>query len=300
MNFFTRTFLKATDRDLYHKIKLQERDQLFLNKANTGRILFPAHTKPSYSFKHSGNAGDIIYSLPAAFALADNASIELFLNVDHPMNYSVERGKHPLNGVMLNSNMVAMLQPLLLSQSNIKKCAIYQNQSIDYDLDVFRRSPFDTHSGSIARWYFLHFAVNADLGKPWLTVTPDNSFNDYIVIARSLGYHSPGIDYSFLKKYRNLIFVGVPEEFNEMKQVLPAIKYQPVSNFLELAQLIAGCKFFIGNQSFPFSLAEALKVKRILEVYYICPNVIVEGINGYDFCFQEQFERIVSRLQQPQ
>ena len=300
MNFFTKIFLKATDRDLYHKIKLKERNQEFLDKANSNKIIFPVDTKPSYSFKHSGNAGDIIYSLPAAFALADNSSIELFLNVDQPMNFAIERGKHPLNGVMLNRDMVSMLQPLLLSQSKIEICDIYDNQSIDYDLDVIRQSAFETHSGNIARWYFLHFGVNADLGKPWLTVTPDTSFNDYIVIARSLGYHSPGIDYSFLNKYRNLIFVGVPEEFKEMKQVLPAITYQPVSNFLELAELIAGCKFFIGNQSFPFSLAEALKVKRILEVYYICPNVIVEGINGYDFCFQAQFERIVTRVQQQQ
>ena len=296
MNFFTKITLKATDRDLYHKKKFEEQNQQFLNKANASQVNFNIKAKPYYSFKHSGNSGDLIYSLPAVYALAENSSIELYLNLDQKMNYDIERGKHPLNGVMLNEKMFLMLQPLLLFQQQIKTCNIYHNESIDYDLDIFRKSAFNTNSGSIARWYFLHFAVNADLGKSWLQVNANSSFNDYIVIARSLGYHSPGIDYSFLSKYKKLIFVGVPEEFEEMRLVLPTLEYQSVSNFLELAEIIAGCKFFIGNQSFPFSIAEALKVKRILEVYYVCPNVIVEGINGYDFCFQPQFEKVVEKL----
>jgi len=81
-----------------------------------------------------------------------------------------------------------------------------------------------------------------------------------------------------------------------MRKFVPDIEYRPVQNFLELAEIIAGCKFFIGNQSFPFSLAEALKVNRVLEVYYSCPNVIVEGRNAFDFCFQPQFELIVQKL----
>ena len=88
----------------------------------------------------------------------------------------------------------------------------------------------------------------------------------------------------------------MPDEFEEMKKQLPKLEYKPVANFLELASVIAGSKLFIGNQSFPFSLAEALKVRRVLEVFYQCPNVLVEGANGYDFCYQPQFEKIVSDL----
>ena len=50
-----------------------------------------------------------------------------------------------------------------------------------------------------------------------------------------------------------------------------------VDNFLELAYLISSSKFFIGNQSMNFSIAEQLKKKRILEVAFACPNVIPEG-----------------------
>jgi hypothetical protein len=60
--------------------------------------------------------------------------------------------------------------------------------------------------------------------------------------------------------------------------------------------VIAGGRFFIGNQSFPFSIAESLKVKRLLEVYYLAPNVTVYGNKGFDFCAQPQFEKLVSDL----
>lgn len=298
MNHLALIWLKIKDRDLYHKKKLEEKDQKFLSKAIANQPVFPVIGKNTYSFKHSGNCGDIIYSLPTIYALSENAKAFLYLQLDQPMNYSAERSKHPLNGVMLNESIFNMLKPLLLAQTPLSICGIYNDQSIDYDLCIIRRSAFQTNSGHIARWYFLHFAVTADLSKPWLNVNPDKSFSDRIIIARSLGYHAPGIDYSFLKKYKKLMFVGVPEEFEEIKKSLPSIEYHPVSDFLELAQVIAGCRFFIGNQSFPFSLAEALKVKRALEVYYVCPNVIVEGEHAYDFCFQQQFERIVEKLDQ--
>ena len=81
-----------------------------------------------------------------------------------------------------------------------------------------------------------------------------------------------------------------------MKQSIPHLKWIQVNDFLELAGIIAGCKLFIGNQSFPFSIAEGLKVPRILEVYYKAANVIPEGENAHDFYFQEHLEELVSRL----
>ncbi len=63
-----------------------------------------------------------------------------------------------------------------------------------------------------------------------------------------------------------------------------------------MASLIAGAKLFIGNQSFPFSVAEGLKANRLLEVSANCPDVSVNGENGHEFYFQEHFESLVKRL----
>lgn len=78
-----------------------------------------------------------------------------------------------------------------------------------------------------------------------------------------------------------------------MREQVPAMTFLESSDFHHLAALISGSRLFIGNQSFPFAIAEALKVNRLLEVYYNVPNVIVAGRNGYDFCFQKQFEHLV-------
>lgn len=248
------------------------------------------------NFSHSGHAGDIIYSIPAMRELARNRKINLYLQLNQPNRDFTKSMRHPNGKVMLTEKSVSLFEPLFRVQPGFAKCEAHAGQTIHYDLTAFRSFPFDYRMGSIARWYFLTFGISRDLGQPWLTVPPDNRFNNAIVLARSSRYHTPGIDYSFLKKYERLVFVGMPDEFADMQQCIPGLEYHPVRDFLELAGVIAGSRLFIGNQSFPFSLAEAIKVKRVLEVYPQVPNVIVEGPNGYDFCYQPQFEKIVKDL----
>ncbi|MEO8175009.1 MAG: hypothetical protein ABI581_18075 [Sediminibacterium sp.] len=248
------------------------------------------------SFSHSGHAGDIIYSIPAMYALAKGRKINLYLSLNQPNLNFTKKMRHPNGNVMLTEKSVLLFKPLLLTQPQFKSCEALSGQPVHYDLTAFRQFPFDYRMGSIARWYFLTYGINWDLGKPWLQVTPDSSFNDAIVVARSSRYHTPNIEYSFLQKYTRIVFVGMPDEYAEMKKQIPNLEYKTTHDFLELAAVIAGSKLFIGNQSFPFSLAEALKVKRVLEVFPQIPNVVVEGANGYDFCYQPQFEKIVNEL----
>jgi hypothetical protein len=288
-SFFSSLLLKMKDAESYKNYKFLER----LNRIQTHPSLNTTD-KTDFHFKHSGNAGDIIYSLPAVRALSGNKNAHLHLNVGEKGNYG--KKPHPLGGIMLNDKMVDMLKPLLASQTYITSCDIYRNQDIDFDLDLIRSFPFPLNRGNISRWYFYLFAVKADLSKPWLQVEADGSWRDYIVISRSQRYQAPAISYSFLKKYEKKIFVGVESEWQEIRQHLPDIKYKPVENFIELAGIIAGSKLFIGNQSFPFSLAEAMKTKRLLEVYHLCPNVNVEGPGANDFCYQPQFEKMVEQL----
>jgi hypothetical protein len=251
--------------------------------------------KEEYHVKHSGNAGDIIYSLPAVYAIAGEASIHFHLKTGVPGIYG--KNPHPLGNVMLNDRMVEMLAPLLVAQRQIVSCTVnHGNTPIDIDLDLIRDHPFPLNRGNIARWYFYIFAVNADLSQPWLSALPDEGCRESIVVARSQRYHAPGIAYNFLQQYPDVRFVGTEAEYQEMRVMVPRLKYLPVRDFLELARIIAGSRLFIGNQSFPFSIAEGLKVKRLLEVYHLCPNVNVEGPNGYDFCYQPQLEKLVRRL----
>ena len=257
--------------------------------------LYPETDTSAVHFRHSGLIGDIIYAIPAMKVLAGEKKICLHLLINQKSLYKKSMQHYNKNKILTDKS-VEWLAPLLLSQNGFATCDIYTNQKIDYDLDEFRKLPFDYNMGHICRWYFLAYGITADLSKPWLFVNADTSFKNEIIISRSFRYRAPGIRYDFLKEHPSITFLGLPDEFEDMKTMIPHLKYRNVTNFLELAQIIAGCRFFIGNQSFPFAVAEALKVKRALEVYFECPNVIPEGEYGYDFSYQPQFEKIVRQL----
>ncbi len=273
--------------------RFREFTQQYIDKLNGVQV--PSLDLPEnrpVNFKHSGNSGDIIYAIPAMIALSGGRPFNLYLNLNKPAFYA-EHYKHPLGDVTLNQKMFDMITPLLRAQNYIEKCMVFDGEDIDADLDIMRDYPLLLDKGNIARWYFLVFPGTYDLNRQWLKVEPDREMSESIVLARSMRYQAPGINYSVLRRYSNIYFIGIPEEYEEMKQWLPELKYRPVKDFLEMAAVIAGSRLFIGNQSFPFSLAEALKVNRLLEVYFECPNVTVYGDNGFDFAFQPQFEKLL-------
>ena len=288
MNFVKRLYLKFSKKGLQNYV---------LNEI--GKIgalnLSPIITSNEVHFKHSGLIGDLIYSVPAMVALAKGKKIFLHLNTKQKANYDKSM-RHYNSVTMLNEKAVHFMAPLLLAQPNIVCCDVYESQAIDYDLDILRKLPFILNTHNIARLNLLTFGVTFNLATPWLFAKPNTTFAYEIVIARSFRYRTPGIDYTFLKKYNNLTFVGLADEYEDIKIAIPNIKFKPTTNALALASIIMGCKLFIGNQSFPFALAEALKVPRVLEIYYKRPDVIVMGDNAYDFYLQQQFEKIIKEI----
>lgn len=292
-------YLKLTDREGYKKYKedlrvRREEDFFFQRSKAINHPQLNRPQKPVTAFRHSGNIGDIIYSLPAAFGLANGGKLHYYLHVNQAADY--QHFYHPLGNVLMNDKIVDMLTPLLSYQPSIAVAKKWEGEEIDFDLDEFRNYSFHLDRGSIVRWYFQVYATYYNSAEPWLIAPADERYKNTLVIARSHRYRSPVVDYSFLKEYPNKLFLGVKEEYEDMKKALPDLVHQPVTDFLEMATIINSCKLFIGNQSFPFSLAEALKANRLLEVYYKVPNVIVEGRGANDFMYQPQFEHAVKRL----
>ncbi|WDF55166.1 hypothetical protein [Mucilaginibacter sp. KACC 22063] len=300
--------LKISDKKKYKKYKeyLGEYARLvpMMNFASSGetlnreRIAEIVKIKDHLNIVHSGNAGDIIYALPTLKAIAENfaTTIDLYLKLNQPMEYI--NNTHPLGGVMMNQKMAELLIPLIEAQPYIRHCKVLKDEIIDIDLDNVRRAGLRQDRGSIARWYGYITGITPNLYQPWLTIKPNSAYANTLVIARSQRYLSEFIDYTFLNNYPNKIFVGIKPEWDEIKKMLPGIQWVQVNNFLELAEIIAGCKLFIGNQSFPFSIAEGLKVPRLLETFLEVPNVVPEGPGAYDFYFQDHLESQVKFLMQ--
>ena len=59
-----------------------------------------------------------------------------------------------------------------------------------------------------------------------------------------------------------------------------------------MASIIKSSKFFLGNLCFAYSIAEALKVPRILETCPDFPVVFPCGENAFDFYHQNHFENL--------
>lgn len=303
VDFIKSTWWSIVDKRRYRLNKLQIHQQKIKNFLSQYKILtIPdiiniAKETPELNYLHTGNAGDIIYSLPIIKQLSRliNKPHNILLKINEPLRLATGL-VHPLKNVMLNEQTVKLMAPLLKNQTYINDCNVYADQHIHVNLSLFRKSGIYLDRGNIARWNFYTTGVTANLSEQWLFADPDLSYHNAIVIARSQRYQNPLISYSFLAVYSDVVFLGVKAEYQDIKKQIPNIRYVEVNDFLEMASIIAGSKLFIGNQSFPYSLAEALKVPRILETYYSSPNVMPEGKNGYDFYFQKHFEFLVEEL----
>lgn len=289
--------LKLKSRKEYKAEKSRLRLGLYSTRAREfdKSFEFPfSRRRSAASFKHSGHTGDIIYSLPTVFALTDSAAINLNCGMSSQLPSSFD---HPYGKEQLPERVVRLLTPLLLEQKGIHSVQIWSEGSeVDFDLDLFRDSPQDLSSGSIAQWYFPIFGVAPDVSLPWIQVEDKGGFSGSVVLARSSRYRNESIDYSFLKRYSGLKFVGIEAEFMDMRKAIPNLEFVPVADFLQLAQVIRSASLFIGNQSFPYSLAEAMKVPRILEQCLYAPNVIPVGGVAHPIRFQKQFEYVASQL----
>lgn len=252
-------------------------------------------TFPLVRFKHSGNLGDIIYALPSIdkYCSLYKKRAEILIVIGAPM-WLPNNLTHPSGAVMVTRSGAEMLQPLLLSQSYIESVVLAEysegsKPQCDIDLDGFRQcGKFNLAMGHIARYYQTLFGFAPDLEQPWISFDNSTKSGD-IVVARSSRYRNPNLDYSFLKGWK-VKFAGVKSEYNDFLLAVPDAEHVTFDNFLDLAAFIAQSRLVIANQTFIYSIAEGLKIGRILEPCLYAGNVIPIGGNNFEAFDQASFE----------
>jgi hypothetical protein len=202
-------------------------------------------------FGHSGDLGDIIYSLPAIKALGGGRLI-LF---DSP-------GK-TAHG--MNPAKVDRLRPLLEQQDYIESVE-WSDVRVETNLNGFRDHH---HHGNLAD---MHLATHGlewrHRVSPWLFVDPKPVAK--VVVQRSLRYGGNFPWREAVEVYgKDAVFVGFKDEHEEFCSKFGDIPHYDAKDFLELAQVIAGSEWFIGNQSSPLAVAHGLKHPVMME---ICPG----------------------------
>jgi SAM-dependent methyltransferase len=223
------------------------------------------------TFKHSGARGDLVYGLPAMKALGGG---KLLINID----------KTRYLGKALDSEGVEQFRELLEGEDYIEAVEVWDGSVPTYDLDDFREVEVDANLLSMG--HLTKFGVWEDLSKPWLKVKPKHVAD--IVVNRTWRYHGPFAWDELSEWLDRCVFVGSVDEYEDFMEstALETPRYE-TKTYLELARVIAGSKLFVGNQSFPYALSEALKVPRILEVCPVCPNCNPIGSNGFTSLTQD-------------
>lgn len=202
------------------------------------------------NFAHSGDLGDIIYSLPAIKAKG-GGHLTLF----------------PAPGrtrEIMTESRANVIIPLLLCQPYIHSCKF--GTGPDSALNGFRDH---WNAGNLADMHLATQGLDWRLREEaWLTVGEPGAISEFpVVFSRSERYPGNVNWAEAVRKYgRKAVFLGTRDEHRIFWHKYGPVAYRSTSSLLEAARIIGGSQMFIGNQSCLAAIAEGLKVRMILEV----------------------------------
>jgi hypothetical protein len=218
-------------------------------------------------FLHSGHIGDIIAFLPLMKSLGGGHLVI----TDHTSTPQL----------MMEGFKYESLKPLLECQDYISGVSFEKHPTnIDYDVTGFRKH---WGTGTIVEMQAKELGIEPCIEK-WLEVKPNLNLRGKIVCCRSPRYRNDLFPWrEIMDKIRDrAVFIGVHDEYGDFVQQFGNVNRFLTNNCLEIAQAIAGCDMFIGNQSSPFWIAAGLNHPLIQETCFYTPDSIVR-YNGANY-----------------
>lgn len=233
------------------------------------------------TYKHSGTTGDLIYSLALVQHLGPGA---FYLHLDQ-INWI---GSHyygskpdPFHQGRMNQGDYQFLKRFIEAQPYISSFECLDSSvAITHNLDRFRPL-FVHHPGNYVDVYCQAFGIDDPAQRtqirttPWLHLpegaSPRRVGDRDVVINRTSRWLPPQLSDQWARwraegLEARAIFVGLESEYHQFRAQtgLEGVPWEPTQDLLDLAQLIAGARLFIGNQS------QALAVAIGLGVPYAC------------------------------
>lgn len=259
-------------------------------------------------YRTSSPAGDLISFLAGIKKMYEDTGSKgiVYQRVGMP-GVSYSDSIHPFENeekepVTMNRYMFDMLQPLLKSQPYIEDFIEHRGEEVDFDFDLIRMERYTNQPhASLNRWFNYVFPQMAsDLSKKWLLFeeSPFNTHKPFGILNFTQRHRNHFVNYFFLKPHQeHLVFAGLQKERDIFCRTWDLdIPLLQVDNFLDLAKAINGCRFFMGNASMCFQIAEATKCKRMLEIFPVMPNVIPIGEYALDYYHQGAAEYYFNQL----
>lgn len=242
------------------------------------------------TFKHSGDLGDIIYSLPVIKTLGGGT---LYLDITGGEDEPSCRAQCMDGKTKFNKISYDFIKPLIEVQPYIKEVKIYQKgQKIDYNLNLFRYKFADPNSRSKTKNLLdLHMEAFGlpewDPNEPWLFVDNPIKLERKTIVTRSPRMQSnfPWFQSNKFKFRDNAIFLGLPKEHEFFEWTFDIkIPYHPVKDALEIAKILKGAKALAANSTFILSVAIGLgTVPIVQEVEPHFPTTVFLGKTNMNY-----------------
>jgi hypothetical protein len=225
-------------------------------------------------FRHAGDLGDIIFSLPAMRAMGGGIlcieAATYTRQVLTPDNWC------GIDHLLRMQPYITDVQPW----TNAVPCHVNLN---DFRARMMRSLRSGQHKDKALVDWFLesHGLSPTAKDEAWLEVPPNKVAK--VVFNRTGVNRKPGNVYlNHLFPWHRVwqiygehaVFIGHPEEYEVFCHACGYVDYYPTANLLEAARVIAGAEIFVGNQSVCHAIAEGLKKQIVLEVWREGPNCL--------------------------
>lgn len=235
------------------------------------------NTNNPKTFKHSGDLGDIIFSLPAIRALGGGI---LYLDPEggrrEPL---VSWGNGLFETTKITPKSIESARPLLEAQEYIKEIRYWDGEYVDYNLDTFR---MHVKYNNLADSHLAAFGLPfSERDSVWIKYPESKGDLPQVknLIARSCRYHGNYCFWETLDRevIANALFIGFKEEYDSFLYTFPHMRDLlriEVNDLVMMAQIIDNCDLFICNQGLPHAIGEALKKPIINEVFRPYPSAV--------------------------
>lgn len=173
------------------------------------------------------------------------------------------------------------LYPIMIQQPYINTFNIFNFQIEKYiNLNVWRRY-MDKNLWpwtNILNTVFLNNIENLEYGR-WVQFDKKNDlFKNKVVIHRGLYRNTNLINWKFLVENNDCVFVGSDyKQYSEFKYRYN-VPFQQFNTLSDLLSILNSCLFFVGNQTGPLAIANALNTPRLGELWDV---VAVHYINEH-------------------
>lgn len=183
-------------------------------------------------------------------------------------------------GIIRSAHLVT---DLALQQPYIADCRPQKpGEHCDWNSGNFRGGGYHVPTDTLMNAHLRHLIKNHNIGhgitgkNKWLHAEPSGESAGRVVINWTERYPNEFFPWQEIVNHYGdtAFFVGLEREHQLFSARYGIIEYRPTKNLLELAELIAGCELFIGNQSVANAIAEGLKKPLIQATSLTIPDCV--------------------------